>query len=224
MHRGERLPLSPLPPPPPFLHSCTSASSAMKAVIPSISIKGAHSIFKKARDLLQERNRCHSILFIPLLMQTLLGFLFFLYFSFFLKKNPPSPSLGFHAVLACLSKLGDDVIIEARPDRLLFSTMNITRSAHACFMFTRSFFESYHVDVTGPAIQQDAKGPFLRCKVLARALVSACKIRGNISEKTDKLNLVMDAAEGVGENCRLAIDIVFKHGKDGLHDGPLMEY
>ncbi|GJJ76983.1 cell cycle checkpoint control protein RAD9A [Entomortierella parvispora] len=147
----------------PSIHSSPPASHAMKAVIPSVSIK------------------------------------------------------GFQAVLACLSKLGDDVIIEARPDRLLFSTMNITRSAHACFTFTRSFFESYHVDVTAPAIQQDTKGPFLRCKVLARALVSACKIRGNISEKTDKLNLVLDAAEGVGENCRLAIDIVFKHGFIKIH-------
>lgn len=90
--------------------------------------------------------------------------------------------------------------------------MNITRSAYACFSFTRNFFESYHVDTTVAAIQQDSQGPFLRCKVLARALVSACKIRGNIAEKTEKLNLVLDAAEGLGENCRLAIDIIFKHG------------
>ena len=91
--------------------------------------------------------------------------------------------------------------------------MNITRSAYASFVFTRSFFESYHVDISGEAIQQDHAGPFLRCKVLAKALVSACRIRGNIAEKTEKLSLVMDSAEGVGENCRLAIDIFFKHGK-----------
>ncbi|KAF9362142.1 cell cycle checkpoint control protein rad9a [Mortierella sp. AD094] len=115
----------------------------------------------------------------------------------------PSLSVkGFQAVLLCLAKIGDDIVVEARPDRFILSTINITRSAFATFTFTRTFFESYHLDTTAEAIKHDASGPYLRCTVLAKALVSACKIRGNVEQKIEKCCLFMNAAEGVGENCR----------------------
>ncbi|KAF9959559.1 Cell cycle checkpoint control protein rad9b [Mortierella alpina] len=130
----------------------------------------------------------------------------------------PSVSVkGFQYMLVCLGKIGDDVVIEARPDRLTLSTLNITRTAFADITFTRTFFESYHLDTSAEAIQHDAAGPFLRCSVLAKALVSACKIRGNVTEKVEKCCLFMNAAEGVGENCRLTIEIIFKHGFIKIH-------
>ncbi|KAF9997008.1 Cell cycle checkpoint control protein rad9b [Entomortierella chlamydospora] len=126
----------------------------------------------------------------------------------------PSLSVkGFQAVLTCLAKIGDDIVVEARPDRFILSTINITRSAFATFTFTRTFFESYHLDITAEAIKHDASGPYLRCTVLAKALVSACKIRGNVEQKIEKCCLFMNAAEGVGENCRLTVEIIFKYGK-----------
>ncbi|KAG0006588.1 Cell cycle checkpoint control protein rad9b, partial [Entomortierella chlamydospora] len=120
---------------------------------------------------------------------------------------------SFQAVLTCLAKIGDDIVVEARPDRFILSTINITRSAFATFTFTRTFFESYHLDITAEAIKHDASGPYLRCTVLAKALVSACKIRGNVEQKIEKCCLFMNAAEGVGENCRLTVEIIFKYGK-----------
>ncbi|KAF9586167.1 GTPase-activating protein S23 [Lunasporangiospora selenospora] len=75
----------------------------------------------------------------------------------------PSVSIkGFQAVLSCLSKIGDDVVIEARPDRFILSTINITRSAFANFSFTRNFFESYQLDTSAEGIQRDEAGPYLR--------------------------------------------------------------
>ncbi|KAF9347504.1 cell cycle checkpoint control protein rad9a [Mortierella sp. NVP85] len=124
---------------------------------------------------------------------------------------------GFHAVLTCLSKIGDDIIVEARPDRFTMSTISVTRSAFASFIFTRTFFESYNLDTASEAIRHDADGPYLRCSVLARALVSACKLRGKIALKFEKCCLTMDAAEGVGENCRLTVENVFKQGVTKIH-------
>ncbi|ORZ16044.1 Rad9-domain-containing protein [Lobosporangium transversale] len=130
----------------------------------------------------------------------------------------PSISIkGFQAVLVCLSKIGDDIVVEARPDRFILSTLNITRSAFATFTFTRVFFESYHLDTTAEAIKHDSSGPYLRCTVLAKALVSACKIRGNVESKIEKLCLFMNSAEGVGENCRLTVEIIFKYGFIKIH-------
>ncbi|KAI1318704.1 cell cycle checkpoint control protein rad9a [Mortierella claussenii] len=130
-------------------------------------------------------------------------------------KTAPKAMGGnsFQAVLACLAKIGDDIVVEARPDRFVLSTLNITRSAFATFTFTRTFFESYHLDTTAEAIKHDTTGPYLRCTILAKALMSACRIRGNVESKIEKCCLVMNAAEGVGENCRLTVEIIFKYGK-----------
>ncbi|KAF8958293.1 hypothetical protein BGZ52_013049, partial [Haplosporangium bisporale] len=49
------------------------------------------------------------------------------------------------------------------------------------------------------------------------ALVSACKIRGNVEQKLEKCCIVMESAEGVGENCRLTIELIFKHGFIKIH-------
>ncbi|KAF9427976.1 hypothetical protein BGZ94_003705 [Podila epigama] len=123
---------------------------------------------------------------------------------------------GFQAVLTCLSRIGDDVVMVARPDSLVLTTINITRSAHANFCFTRNFFETFHLDVRSN-IMHDNIGPYLRCKVLAKALVSACKVRGNVEQKIEKCCIFMDSAEGVGENCRLTIELIFKYGFIKIH-------
>ncbi|KAG0333436.1 Cell cycle checkpoint control protein rad9b [Podila horticola] len=123
----------------------------------------------------------------------------------------------FQAVLACLFKIGDDVTIEARPESLALSTINITRSAFAIFKFNSNFFESYTFDANAENIVHDVAGPYLRCKVLSKALVSACKVRGNVEQKIEKCGIFMESAEGVGENCRLTIELIFKHGFIKIH-------
>lgn len=42
--------------------------------------------------------------------------------------------------------------------------------------------------------------------------MSACKVRGNVEQKIEKCGIFMESAEGVGENCRLTIELIFKHG------------
>ncbi|KAF9929737.1 Cell cycle checkpoint control protein rad9b [Linnemannia zychae] len=124
---------------------------------------------------------------------------------------------GFQNVLTCLDKVGDDITIEARQDRLILSTLSLTRTAYANFSFSRAFFESYSLDTSNPAIQYDEDGPYLRCTIIAKALVSACRVRGNIEEKIHNLSVYLNSAEGVGENCRLTVEVLFKSGCIKFH-------
>ncbi|KAK3843417.1 MAG: Rad9-domain-containing protein [Linnemannia gamsii] len=124
---------------------------------------------------------------------------------------------GFQNVLTCLDKVGEDITIEARQDRLILSTLSLTRTAYANFTFTRTFFESYSLDLSNPAIQHDEDGPFLRCTIIAKALVSACRVRGNIEEKIHNLSVYLNSAEGVGEDCRLTIEVLFRSGCIKFH-------
>lgn len=43
--------------------------------------------------------------------------------------------------------------------------------------------------------------------------MSACRVRGNIEEKIHNLSVYLNAAEGVGEDCRLTVEVLFKSGK-----------
>ncbi|KAG0290363.1 Cell cycle checkpoint control protein rad9b [Linnemannia gamsii] len=124
---------------------------------------------------------------------------------------------GFQNVLTCLDKVGDDITIEARQDRLILSTLSLTRTAYANFTFSRTFFENYSLDLSSPAIQYDDDGPYLRCTIIAKALVSACRVRGNIEEKIYTLSVYLNAAEGVGEDCRLTVEVLFKSGCIKFH-------
>ncbi|KAF9910007.1 Cell cycle checkpoint control protein rad9b [Linnemannia zychae] len=121
------------------------------------------------------------------------------------------------AIIPIISIKGEDITIEARQDRLILSTLSLTRTAYANFTFTRTFFESYSLDLSNPAIQNDDDGPYLRCTIIAKALVSACRVRGNIEEKIHNLSVYLNSAEGVGEDCRLTIEVLFKSGCIKFH-------
>lgn len=132
----------------------------MKAIIPIVSIKGTfspiarhNSPFARSTSLppppTAERRETNAT-FPPTLL--------------------PPPNKGFQNVLTCLDKVGDDITIEARQDRLILSTLSLTRTAYANFTFSRSFFESYSLDLSSPAIQYDDEGPFLRCTIIAKVI------------------------------------------------------
>ncbi|KAF8925528.1 Cell cycle checkpoint control protein rad9b, partial [Dissophora ornata] len=135
----------------------------------------------------------------------------------------PSLSVkGFQAVLTCLAKIGDDIIVEARPDRFTLSTINITRSAFASFTFTRTFFESYHLDTRAEAIKHDDKGPYLRCfikihKLLYESCPEALFIDDSIETCPSSWRLQPAALMGFSDNFSAkAEEISMKCTQDGI--------
>ncbi|KIV84811.1 hypothetical protein PV11_00568 [Exophiala sideris] len=82
-----------------------------------------------------------------------------------------------HDLLTCLAKFDEDVSLEATPQFLRISSLNISKTAHAAFTLSSSFFTKYHFS-PGP---RSASGPPLpkiwTCKLQNRALLSIFKRR-----------------------------------------------
>ncbi|KIW19813.1 hypothetical protein PV08_00388 [Exophiala spinifera] len=82
-----------------------------------------------------------------------------------------------HDFLSCLAKFDEDVSLEATPQFLRISSLNISKTAHAAFTLGSSFFTKYHFSAgprspSGPAVPK-----FWSCKLQNRALLSIFKRR-----------------------------------------------
>ncbi|KAG0258082.1 hypothetical protein DFQ27_004815 [Actinomortierella ambigua] len=123
----------------------------------------------------------------------------------------------FQIVLNCLSKIGEDITIEARRDSLKLSTLNLTRTCFGTFTFSTAFFESYGWNTEARSIQVDQQGEFLRCKLAAKAVLAACTLRGKSADRIERCCIFMDSVEGIGEESRLSIEMVYKQGGAKTH-------
>ncbi|KAJ1781815.1 hypothetical protein LPJ67_005340 [Coemansia sp. RSA 1938] len=131
----------------------------------------------------------------------------------------PSSSLKtFYKALQCLSRISNDISIEAREDQLELSSVNSARSAFASFTFRRGFFDAYKIGQLNYASQN---GPVLRCKVLAKPLVGVFKMRGaGKGREVEKCLLRIEQGAEVGHanedsfagECRLVVRVSYKEG------------
>ncbi|RUS16191.1 Rad9-domain-containing protein [Endogone sp. FLAS-F59071] len=143
----------------------------------------------------------------------------------------PAPSLKhFSRVLACLSKIGDDLIIDATKEKLVLTTINSSRSAYAIYYFAPKFFDEYRIEFPRDGRQDDARqnrgggsaGSSLVCQVLLKTLTTIFRSKNNLDQNVERCELRLeDAANnddsmgvvglGSGE-CRLMIRMVCKYG------------
>lgn len=114
--------------------------------------------------------------------------------------------------LACLGRFSDEVSLEAKKDRLVFTTLNLSKSAYASFSFQASrFFSKYHFE----GIAQNREKFF--CKLYSRALLSIFRARsGDASRETEKDTTIerCDVAiiDEPGKKSRFITKIVFRNG------------
>ncbi|KAL7626149.1 hypothetical protein AAE478_002919 [Parahypoxylon ruwenzoriense] len=112
--------------------------------------------------------------------------------------------------LACLGKFSDEVSLEAKKDRLIFTTLNLSKSAYASFSFAANrFFSKYHYE----GVAQNTDKFF--CKLYSRALLSLFRIRsGDHLHEKDTTIERCDVAivDEPGKKSRFIAKIVFRNG------------
>ncbi|KAJ3147024.1 Cell cycle checkpoint control protein rad9b [Geranomyces variabilis] len=120
------------------------------------------------------------------------------------------PSVGlksFARILQCLAKVGEDLYIQPRANKLLFATVNASRSACAHFTLHTSFFESY----TAQARVLDADGKEAgasSCHVLLKPLLNVFRAKNGV-ESVESCRIKLQCA---GDRDRLVIQLHCKHG------------
>ncbi|KAI5867917.1 Rad9-domain-containing protein [Durotheca rogersii] len=112
--------------------------------------------------------------------------------------------------LACLGKFSDEVSLEAKKDRLVFTTLNLSKSAYASFSFAANrFFTKYHYE--GETQHSDK----FFCKLYNRALLSLFRIRSgdSLREKDTTIDRCHVAiVDEVGKRSQFIAKIVFRNG------------
>ncbi|OTA99111.1 hypothetical protein M426DRAFT_68439 [Hypoxylon sp. CI-4A] len=115
--------------------------------------------------------------------------------------------------LTCLSKFSDEVSLEAKKDRLVFTTLNLSKSAYASFSFSASrFFSKYQFEGT-PQYREK-----FFCKLYSRALLPIFRARngGDATRDGDKDTSIQHCDVAIvdepGKKSRFHAKIVFRHG------------
>ncbi|EXJ81031.1 hypothetical protein A1O3_07319 [Capronia epimyces CBS 606.96] len=87
----------------------------------------------------------------------------------------PPGAASIHDLLTCLAKFDEDVSLEATPQFLRISSLNISKTTHAAFTLNSSFFDRYHFS-PGPA-QPQPQPKIWTCKIQNRALLAIFRRR-----------------------------------------------
>ncbi|KAK0630572.1 Rad9-domain-containing protein [Bombardia bombarda] len=125
-----------------------------------------------------------------------------------------------HDALACMFKFSDDVCMEARPDKLTFTTLNISKSAYVCFTFAGTrFFSRYNFE--GNAQYRDR----FFCQLYIKSLLSVFRPRqgsGDPARDKDATIERCDVAidDGPGKKSRLVARIARRNGITASHSLP----
>ncbi|KAK8055900.1 hypothetical protein PG993_001127 [Apiospora rasikravindrae] len=115
--------------------------------------------------------------------------------------------------LACLNKFSDEVSLEAKRDKLVFTALNSSKSAYAAFSFASSrFFSKYHFE----GVAQNREKFF--CKLYNRALLSLFRARtGDSLHDPEKGGSVIERCDvaiedEAGKKSRFIVKIACRNG------------
>ncbi|KAI2623921.1 Rad9-domain-containing protein [Hypomontagnella submonticulosa] len=115
--------------------------------------------------------------------------------------------------LACLGKFSDEVSLEAKKDRLVFTTLNLSKSAYASFSFAANrFFSKYEFE----GVPQNREKFF--CKLYSRALLSLFRVRSGDSLHDREKDTTIERCDVAivdepGKKSRFVAKIIFRNGK-----------
>lgn len=114
--------------------------------------------------------------------------------------------------LACLGKFSDEVSLEAKKDRLVFTTLNLSKSAYASFSFAANrFFSKYEFE----GVPQNREKFF--CKLYSRALLSLFRVRSGDSLHDREKDTTIERCDVAivdepGKKSRFVAKIIFRNG------------
>ncbi|ORY05753.1 Rad9-domain-containing protein [Basidiobolus meristosporus CBS 931.73] len=126
----------------------------------------------------------------------------------------PAVSLKpFYKILHCLSRIGEDLNLEARRNKLLLTTINSSRSAFGNFSCSRKFFDEYKLHIEPGDSEKEPLETFAWGGGGSnQSLVSIFRKRNNLDKTVEKCELRLEEGAGAGDECRLVIQMFCKYG------------
>ncbi|KAL4641712.1 cell cycle checkpoint control protein RAD9A [Arapaima gigas] len=102
-----------------------------------------------------------------------------------------------------LSRLGDELYLEPQENGLALRTVNSSRSAYACFLFSPLFFQKY----------SSSQNSVLRCKMAIKSVQAVFKSLSSLEKTVEKCHIELD-----NQKSRLTFTLHCKHGLLKTHN------
>ncbi|XP_021346339.1 cell cycle checkpoint control protein RAD9A-like [Mizuhopecten yessoensis] len=123
----------------------------------------------------------------------------------------------FGRAIHSLSKIGDELYFEPLEHGLALRTVNSSRSAYACFLFSPSFFQDYD-DGISDISSQNSDEDALRCKIGMKSCLTVFKSMATIEKTVERCKIKMNMQEA-----RLIFQLHCKHGIVKTHNLAFIE-
>ncbi|XP_060075740.1 cell cycle checkpoint control protein RAD9A-like [Ylistrum balloti] len=123
----------------------------------------------------------------------------------------------FGRAIHSLSRIGDELYFEPLEHGLALRTVNSSRSAYACFLFSPSFFQDYD-DGVSDISSQNSEEDALRCKIGMKSCLTVFKSMANIEKTVERCKIKMNIQEA-----RLVFQLHCKHGILKTHNLAFIE-
>ncbi|XP_029517961.1 cell cycle checkpoint control protein RAD9A isoform X3 [Oncorhynchus nerka] len=102
-----------------------------------------------------------------------------------------------------LSRIGDELYLEPQENGLALRSVNSSRSAYACFLFSPLFFSRYTIPL----------GHAFRCKMAIKCVQAVFRSLSSLEKTVEKCHIELD-----GEKSRLTFTLHCKHGLLKTHN------
>ncbi|XP_041707669.1 cell cycle checkpoint control protein RAD9A [Coregonus clupeaformis] len=102
-----------------------------------------------------------------------------------------------------LSRIGDELYLEPQENGLALRSVNSSRSAYACFLFSPLFFSRYTIPC----------GHAFRCKMAIKCVQAVFRSLSSLEKTVEKCHIELD-----GEKSRLTFTLHCKHGLLKTHN------
>ncbi|XP_038554566.1 cell cycle checkpoint control protein RAD9A isoform X1 [Micropterus salmoides] len=102
-----------------------------------------------------------------------------------------------------LSRIGDELYVEPQEDGLALRSVNSSRSAYACFLFTPLFFNRYTIP----------SGHTFRCKMAIKSVQAVFRSLASLEKTVEKCHIQLDEQKN-----RLTFTLHCKHGLLKTHN------
>ncbi|XP_046579415.1 cell cycle checkpoint control protein RAD9A-like [Haliotis rubra] len=123
----------------------------------------------------------------------------------------------FGRAIHSLSKIGDELYIEPMEEGLALRTVNSSRSAYACFLFSPSFFQHYD-DGSGLSSSEDSDEDGFRCKLGMKSILTVFRSLYTIEKTVERCKIHLDNDES-----RLVFQLHCRHGIVKTHNLAFIE-
>ncbi|KAJ8371878.1 hypothetical protein AAFF_G00299160 [Aldrovandia affinis] len=102
-----------------------------------------------------------------------------------------------------LSRIGEEMYLEPQEDGLTLRTVNSSRSAYACFLFSPLFFQKY----------APCRNPVFRCKMTVKSVQAVFRSLSSLEKTVERCHIELNR-----EKCRLTFTLHCKHGLLKTHN------